>query len=182
MLLLNKYLKISLVTQHIPLADLHRQVSTDKIYKTILLTYRGLKELFLIREPRIVVCGLNPHASDNGLLGDEENKIIKPALKKLSGMIKCIDGPKPADVGLLRLKEKKYDCAVVMYHDQALIPLKITSPDTGVNITLGLPFVRTSPLHGTAFDIAGNYAAVKAASLIAAIRLARKCALNRKKG
>jgi len=180
MMLLNKYLKFSLVTWHIPLKSVPGEIKKEKLYKTINLTYNSLKELFSIKEPKIVICGLNPHASDNGLFGTEENRIIKPLIKKLKNKIKYIDGPKSADVAILQLKEKKYDCAIVMYHDQALIPLKVLDPSTGVNFTLGLPFIRTSPLHGTAFDIAKDYPACDPSSLIQSIRLAGLCALNQK--
>jgi len=181
MMLLNKKLRFSLVTRHIPLKDVPSKLDTDKIYKTILLTHRSLKELFLIKNPRIVVCGLNPHASDNGLLGGEENKIIRPALMRLKRIIRNVDGPLSADVAVLKAAQKKYDCIIAMYHDQALIPLKISDTYTGVNLTLGLPFIRTSPLHGTAFDIAAKFNLANPNSLIEAIRLAVICTLNQKK-
>jgi len=181
MMLLNKKLRFSLVTRHIPLKEVSVQLEPDKIYKTILLTHQSLKELFLIKNPRIVVCGLNPHASDNGLLGEEENKIIKPVLMRLRENIRNIDGPLPADVAVLKATQKKYDCIIAMYHDQALIPLKILGAYTGVNLTLGLRFIRTSPLHGTAFDIATKFNSANPLSLIEAIRLAVICTLNQKK-
>jgi len=182
MMLLNNELKISLLTRHIPLKKVATSIDSDKIYKTIRLTYESLKRLFSLSAPRIVVCGLNPHASDNGVIGKEEAGLIKPALKKISGKIKFIDGPVSADIALLKLKQKKYDCAVAMYHDQALIPLKLTDYSSGVNITLGLPFIRTSPLHGTAFDIAGkDLRLANPDSLIAAVKLAVKCAKNQRK-
>ena len=180
MMLLNKHLKISLVTRHISLKRVAWEITKDKISKTILLTYKSLRELFLVKVPRIVVCGLNPHASDNGVLGKEENRIIKPALKSLRKKIKHIYGPLSADVAISKANQKEYDCVIVMYHDQALIPLKLLDKQTGVNITLGLPFVRTSPLHGTAFDIAANSALANPASLIEAIKLAIRCTLNLK--
>jgi len=143
-----------------------------------------LKQLFSLKRPRLAVCGLNPHASDNGLLGREENQVIKPALKRLARAVgsKCvIDGPFPAEVAITRAAHGQYDCVIAMYHDQALIPLKLTGDESGVNITLGLPFIRTSPLHGTAFDIAANeFKGSQHASLIAAIKLAVKCASNQK--
>ncbi len=106
MMLLNKKFRFSLVTRHIPLKDVPSKLDTDKIYKTILLTHRSIKELFLIKNPRIAVCGLNPHASDNGLLGGEENKIIKPVLMRLGKSIRNIDGPLPADVAVLKAAQK----------------------------------------------------------------------------
>jgi len=151
------------------------------IKKTIFLTLHALKKLFLIDNPRIVVCGINPHASDNGLIGTEEDLIIKPALQKLKQKIKKLYGPISADIAIAEASRNKYDAIIAMYHDQALIPLKLSGNDTGVNMTLGLPFIRTSPLHGTAFDIAGKNCA-HPASLIEAIKLAVKCTLNLKKG
>lgn len=181
MMLLNRHLKISLVTRHIPLKSVSRSLDKDKLYKNIYITHQALKKLFAIKNPRIVVCGLNPHASDNGLMGNEENQIIKPVLKKLKRLIKYIDGPLPADVAIKRAREKRYDCVIAMYHDQALIPLKLLGDRTGVNITLGLSFIRTSPLHGTAFDIAAKFSLVDPASLIEAIKLAVRCTQNLKR-
>jgi len=180
MMLLNKYLKISLITRHVSIKDVPSRLTKDKIYKTILLTHKSLRELFSIEKPRIVVCGLNPHASDNGLIGQEENRIIKPALEKLRRVINNLSGPLSADVAIAKTKEKEYDCVIAMFHDQALIPLKLLDKQTGVNITLGLPFIRTSPLHGTAFDIAANFNLANPASLIEAVKLALRCTLNLK--
>ena len=181
MMLLNRQLKIVLITRHIPLTKVSSAISKEIILKDILLTYKSLKRLFLIPSPRIVVCGLNPHASDNGLLGTEENNIIKPVLKRLNPLIAhSIDGPFSADVAISRACKNKYDCVVAMYHDQALIPLKLSGSSTGVNITLGLAFVRTSPLHGTAFDIAGRNLA-DPSSMIESIKLAVRCTLNQRK-
>ena len=181
MMLLNRELKISLVTRHIPLKEVALSVNKDNLYKTIFMTFNCLKELFLIKRPRIVVCGLNPHASDNGLIGEEDDKIIKPVLNKLKRKLRgSIDGPLSADVAVLKAKQKKYDGVIAIYHDQALIPLKLLDSKSGVNLTFGLPFIRTSPLHGTAFDIAGRGIA-SADSLIEAINLAIKCTLNLRK-
>jgi len=183
MMLLNKKLKISLVTRHIALREVSSQLNRAKLYETIAMTHKSLRELFCIKNPRLIVCGLNPHASDNGLIGKEENRIIKPVLihlrKRLKGI--CLDGPQAADVAILKASQKQYDCIIAMYHDQALIPLKISGGYTGVNLTLGLRFVRTSPLHGTAFDIASKPNLANPQSLIEAIRLAVKCTLNQKK-
>lgn len=181
MMLLNKKLKFSLVTRHIPLKNVASKINEESLHKTISLTFLALKKLFLIKEPRIVVCGLNPHASDNGLIGCEENKIIKPALQKLKNKIKTLAGPISADVAILKANRQEYDCVIAMYHDQALIPLKSYADFKGVNITLGLPFVRTSPLHGTAFDIAKNHSRANPRSLIEAIILAVKCTSNLKR-
>ncbi len=180
MMLLNKELKISLVTRHIPIKSVSSELTRDEVYNTVFVTYRSLKNLFSIKNPRIVVAALNPHASDNGIIGNEENRIIKPALDKLRGLPGCIDGPISADVAILKAKEKKYDCVVAMYHDQAMIALKLSGISSGVNITLGLPFIRTSPLHGTAFDIAGTQTANPSA-MIEASELAIKCTKNLKR-
>lgn len=181
MMLLNKKIKISLVTRHVSLKEVPLQLNKDKIYKTILLTQQALKKLFLIKKPRMVVCGLNPHASDNGIMGKEENRIIKPLLNSLKREIGYIEGPLPSDIAILEAYRKKYDCVIAMYHDQALIPLKILGAFTGINLTVGLPFIRTSPLHGTAFDIAKDLTKASPTSLIEAIKLAIRCTLNLKR-
>jgi 4-hydroxythreonine-4-phosphate dehydrogenase len=182
MMLLNRALRFSLVTRHTSLKSVSLKLREDNLCKTIFLTYESLKRLFLIKSPRIVVCGLNPHASDNGLIGQEEFKVIKPALEKLKSKIRNLSGPISADVAVERAYRQEFDCVIAIYHDQALIPLKLLGKDTGVNLTLGLPFVRTSPLHGTAFDIAKRPSLANPNSLIEAIRLAVKCTLNLRKG
>lgn len=183
MMLLNKDLKFSLITRHLPLKEVSRQINKDTVYSNIYLTYKCLKKNFGIRNPRIVVCGLNPHASDNGVIGNEENTIIKPAIAKLNSRFKmCIDGPISADVAVKKCRQGVFDVVIAMYHDQALIPLKLSSSFKSANLTLGLPFIRTSPLHGTAFDIAGSFSEPNPLSLIEAIKLAVKCTLNQKKG
>jgi 4-hydroxythreonine-4-phosphate dehydrogenase len=180
MMLVNKELKFCLVTRHIPLKDVALKLTREKITRTVIAACQALKEMFGIRTPRLVVCGINPHGSDNGLIGKEENRIIVPALVTLKNKFRNIEGPMGADVAISKAKEKHYDCIIAMYHDQALIPLKLLGDESGVNISLGLGFVRTSPLHGTAFDIAGKNIA-SPESLIAAIKLAAQCTLNRKK-
>jgi len=182
MMLLNKELKFSLVSRHIPLKKVASIINARDFSMTVALTYKSLQEMFSVRKPRIVICGLNPHASDNGLIGGEENRIIRPVIKRLKKNLKAdIDGPISADIAIQKAKNHHYDAVVAMYHDQALIPLKLTGNDTGVNITLGLPFVRTSPLHGTAFDIARKPVLAGPDSLIEAIRVAIKCTTNLKK-
>lgn len=183
MMLLNSSLRFSLLTRHIPIKDVPLKLNKDIVYKNIKITAGSLRRLFLIPKPRIVVCGLNPHASDNGLIGIEENKIIKPAIKKSGLKLKIrIEGPMSADSAIQKAAKGNYDVVVAIYHDQALIPLKLTGANSGVNLTLGLPFIRTSPLHGTAFDIADRPWLIKADSLIEAVKLAIKCASNLKKG
>jgi 4-hydroxythreonine-4-phosphate dehydrogenase len=181
MMLLNDRLKFSLVTRHISIKEVPRALSKDKIRNTALATHAALRKIFGFSLSRIAVCALNPHASDNGLLGGEENAVISPAVKSLSKDIPGICGPLPADSAISRALKGDFDALVAMYHDQALIPLKITGAQSGVNMTLGLPFIRTSPLHGTAFDIAKNPFLAEPASLISAIKLAVKCASSLRK-
>jgi len=183
MMLINDKLKFSLVTRHIRLRDVSRMLTREKLENNILNTVKGLKSLFLIKKPRLVVCGVNPHASDNGVIGTEEQEIIIPVIKRLnkkfSGLV--TGGVLGADLAISSAAKGKFDCVIAPYHDQALIALKLTGFNSGVNLTLGLPFVRTSPLHGTAFDIAGKPALAVPDSMIAAIKLAIKCTLNQKK-
>lgn len=180
MMLLNKSLRFSLVTRHIPLGLVSRRLSSQAINRTIEITFAALRDLFSIRNPRLVVCGVNPHASDNGLIGEEENMLIKPTLKRLRRRFRFLDGPLPADIAILRAALRDYDCVIALYHDQALIPLKLSGGLSGVNMTLGLPFVRTSPLHGVAFDVATRAEKADASSLVESIRLAIKCTSSRK--
>lgn len=199
MMLLNKRVRVSLVTRHIPLKDVAGKITVEEVFKTIRGSVRGLSSFFGIQKPRIAVCGLNPHASDNGIIGDEEKRFIVPAIEKTKKEKLIVSGPFPADTifapletiqqpekrkGHLRGFEKtvqgRYDCIVCMYHDQGLIPLKLTGFNEAVNITLGLPFVRTSPGHGTAFDIAGKNKA-NSDSFVHAIRVAIQCARNLEK-
>ncbi|MBU0503147.1 MAG: 4-hydroxythreonine-4-phosphate dehydrogenase PdxA [Candidatus Omnitrophota bacterium] len=178
MMLLNNKIRISLVTRHIPIRKVSSIVNQDALRSAIRITFRSLKSSFNIPHPRLAVCGLNPHASDNGVIGDEENRVIKPVIREFRLKFR-LDGPESADVIMLRAVKGEYDAVIAMYHDQALIALKLSGYSSGVNITLGLPFVRTSPLHGTAFDIAGKGEA-DPSSLIAAIKLAFKCCLNQR--
>ncbi|OGX15587.1 MAG: 4-hydroxythreonine-4-phosphate dehydrogenase PdxA [Omnitrophica WOR_2 bacterium RBG_13_41_10] len=180
MMLLNNQLKFSLVTRHIPIKDVSSMLTKEKLYKTIYLTHSALRRFFSMPNPRIVVCGLNPHASDNGLIGKEEHLVMNPVLRNLRKFIKCLDGPLSADIAIQKAKEKKYDCIIAIYHDQALIPLKLSGGSSGVNLTLGLPFIRTSPLHGTAFDIAGRLNLINPASFLKAFKLAVACSINQK--
>lgn len=180
MMLINKKLKFILVTRHIPLKDVCSRITAGALRDNILAALKGLSTLFSITKPRLVVCGLNPHASDNGVIGTEEKKLIIPVIDQLKRETRraLIEGPLPADTAISQAAKGRFDCVVALYHDQALIPLKLTDFDSGVNLTLGLPFVRTSPLHGTAFDIAHRPALANPNSLIAAIKLAIKLAKN----
>ncbi len=178
MMLCGGPLKISLVTRHIPLRKVAERLSVSAITDTIALMRQALISDFKIRHPKICVCGLNPHAGDNGVIGDEEAKIVAPAIKRFSSS--AVIGPLPADAVFYDAYRKKYDGIVCLYHDQGLIPLKMVARDTGVNITVGLPFVRTSPDHGTAFDIAGKGVA-DSRSMEKAIELAVAMVINRRR-
>lgn len=171
MMLFNKKLRVSLVTQHIPLKEVSKSLDMEKIFNVIRKTSYALKYFFSIENPRIAICGLNPHASDNGVIGDEESRFVIPAMKKAKANHIVVEGPFPADT--IFRKQAVYDAIVCMYHDQGLIPLKLTGFLDAVNITLGLPFVRTSPAHGTAFDIAGKNRA-DPSSFIEAVKTAVK--------
>ena len=174
MMLAGSGIRVSLVTRHVPLKDVSGLLTKKKITKTVDDTYRALKNIFKIKSPKIAVAGLNPHAGDGGVLGKEEKKLIEPLIRKLKKRIKNLEGPLPSDTLFYKMHKGFFDAVVCMYHDQALIPLKMIAFDKGVNITLGLPFVRTSPDHGTAFDIAGKGKA-DPSSMIEAIKLAVKC-------
>lgn len=173
MMFVGKNLKITLCSRHIALRDVASAITVDSICRTIRLTHEHLKRYFEVEDPKIAVTGLNPHASDNGLFGDEEERVIIPAIRKASIGIKNIYGPFPADAVFYETLKGKFDAVVAMYHDQALAPFKTLYFNDGVNLTLGLPFVRTSPDHGTAFDIAGKGIA-DATSMKEAILLACK--------
>ncbi len=169
-------LKVTLVTRHVPLKNVPEILSSVMIYNAITLTHKYLEEYFHIKHPQIAVCGLNPHAGEGGAFGNEEGKIIAPAIKKSLKFMKNIYGPISADVAFYEAFNKRYDAVIAMYHDQGLTPFKMIHFDNGVNLTLGLPFIRTSPDHGTAFNIAGKGIA-DPSSMIEAIKLA--CRLQR---
>jgi 4-hydroxythreonine-4-phosphate dehydrogenase len=169
MMLGGEKLKVVLVTIHQALADVPKLLTGKKILKTIRVTDRAFKTYFGVKRPRIAVCGLNPHAGEAGLFGMEEKKIIAPAVKRAKALGIEVTGPLPADTVFYRAARKgAFDCVVCMYHDQGLGPMKLLHFDDGVNVTLGLPIIRTSVDHGTAYDIAWKGKA-SATSLIAAI-------------
>lgn len=178
MMLAGPSLRVIPVTIHIPLRDVADALSVDLIRTRALVTARGLARNFGIEKPRLVVAGLNPHAGESGNLGREEIDIILPAVESLRAEGLEISGPYPPDALFHETMRDTYDAALCMYHDQALIPLKTLHFDEGVNMTLGLPIVRTSPDHGTAFGIAGRNVASPGA-MIAAIRMAEKAAKSR---
>jgi 4-hydroxythreonine-4-phosphate dehydrogenase len=163
------------VTIHVSLREAIEQLSTDLIVSTARITVASLRARFGVARPRLAIAGLNPHAGEEGSLGTEERSIVAPAVEILRGEGIDVRGPLPADTMFHDAARKSYDCALCMYHDQALIPVKTLAFDDAVNVTLGLPFIRTSPDHGTAFDIAGTGRA-SPASLIAALRLAARMA------
>jgi 4-hydroxythreonine-4-phosphate dehydrogenase len=156
MLLVTESLRVGVVTGHIPLSEVRNQISKEKITSKINLMHKSLKNDFGIQKPKIAVLGLNPHAGENGLLGKEEQEIIIPLIEELKNKGMLIFGPFPADGFFGMHHYKKFDGVLAMYHDQGLIPFKALAFDNGVNFTAGLPFVRTSPDHGTAYDIAGK--------------------------
>lgn len=164
-------LKVVLVTRHLPLKKVPPEINKGKIIETALLTRNFLKDYYRIKTPRIAVCGLNPHAGEDGLFGKEEEDIIKPAIAQTKRQIKFIFGPFASDTLFLPSQSKRFDAIIAMYHDQGMIPVKTLAFNSCVNVTLGLPFIRTSPCHGTAFDIAGKNKA-DCSSMLAAIKLA----------
>ncbi|NTG40589.1 4-hydroxythreonine-4-phosphate dehydrogenase PdxA [Rhizobium rhizogenes] len=171
MLLAGPKLRAIPVTIHIPLKDVPAALTADLIIETSRITDHDLRTRFGITKPRLAVAGLNPHAGENGAIGKEDEEIIRPAIEVLRKEGIDAFGPLPADTMFHDDARRRYDVAICMYHDQALIPAKALGFDDSVNVTLGLPFVRTSPDHGTAFGIAGKGVA-KGDSLVAALRLA----------
>ena len=171
MMLVSGALRVVPTTIHIPLADVPATLTPGLLEKTIRVCHEGLRRDFGIEVPRIAVAGLNPHAGEGGSMGDEDIRTIAPVVARLSAEGIAIDGPRPADSLFHDRARSGYDAAVAMYHDQALIPVKTLGFDNAVNVTLGLPFIRTSPDHGTAFDIAGQGLA-SPSSLIEALRMA----------
>ena len=178
MMLASADLRVVPLTVHIPLARVPSLVTRSAILETAHIMHDALRRDFAIEAPRIAVTGLNPHAGESGTLGSEEEDIIAPAVQELRGQGLSVTGPHPADTLFHAEARRGYDAVLAMYHDQALIPLKTLAFDSGVNITLGLPFVRTSPDHGTAFDIAGRGMA-SPTSLIEALKLAATMAERR---
>jgi len=179
MMFVSEKLKLSLVTRHIALKDVAENIKSDDVFNVISLTYDVLKHSFAIKQPRIAVSALNPHGSETGR---EEDDVIKPAIEKFINTHKArnIYGPLPADTIFNRVLDARFDAVICMYHDQGLIPFKMLCFSEGVNLTLGLPFVRTSPVHGTAFDIAGKNKA-DCSSMLAAIKLAYTLTKNKLK-
>ncbi|MDX1642381.1 MAG: 4-hydroxythreonine-4-phosphate dehydrogenase PdxA, partial [Balneolaceae bacterium] len=156
MVLASDDLRVALATIHIPLKDVKKSLQKDKLQRYLRILYRSLNVDFGIEKPKIGVLGLNPHAGDGGVIGNEEIELITPALQELSEEGILVDGPFAADGYFGSQLYKIYDATLAMYHDQGLIPFKALTFGTGVNFTAGLPIIRTSPDHGTAFNIAGE--------------------------
>jgi 4-hydroxythreonine-4-phosphate dehydrogenase len=171
MLLVGGTLRVALATTHLALADVPRALNVEGLLAVLEVLHRDLRNRFGIGAPRIGVCGLNPHAGEGGHLGREEIEVIAPALARARAAGLAVDGPLPADTVFVPAIAARYDAILAMYHDQGLAPLKYASFGRGVNVTLGLPFVRTSVDHGTALDLAGTGRA-DAASMRAALALA----------
>jgi 4-hydroxythreonine-4-phosphate dehydrogenase len=175
MMLWSPELAVVPVTIHLPLSEVPKRLTSDLVVATGRVVARDLTRRFGIARPRLAIAGLNPHAGEEGALGDEDRAIVAPAIARLAAEGIDVRGPLPADTMFHAAARKTYDVALCMYHDQALIPIKTLAFDHAVNVTLGLPFVRTSPDHGTAFDIAGTGRA-DPSSLIAALQLAARLA------
>ena len=175
MMLWSPELAVVPVTIHLPLAEVPGALDINLIVETGQVTARDLANRFRLADPRLAVAGLNPHAGEDGAMGAEDRAIVRPAVERLKRLGIAARGPLPADTMFHPAARATYDAALCMYHDQALIPIKTLAFDHAVNVTLGLPFMRTSPDHGTAFDIAGKGTA-DPTSLIAALRLAARLA------
>jgi len=178
MMLASPLLRVVPVTIHVPLSEVPAALTPAALEETLRLTHAGLIGDFGIAAPRIAVAGLNPHAGEGGTMGREEIEVIAPVLERLRAGGMALSGPHPADTLFHPAARARYDAAVCMYHDQALVPLKTLDFAGGVNVTLGLPFVRCSPDHGTAFDIAGRGLA-DPTSTVAALRLAAELTARR---
>ena len=175
MMLASPLLRVVPVTIHVPLSEVPRLLTAELLHDTLRITHAALRDDFGIAQPRLAVSGLNPHAGEGGRMGREELELIAPVLDAARAEGMTILGPLPADTMFHAAARDRYDAALAMYHDQALVPIKTLDFDRGVNVTLGLPFVRTSPDHGTAFDIAGEGRA-NPSSMIEALRMAARMA------
>lgn len=174
-------LRVALVTTHLRLARVPRAVSAAGILETVEITHRALQRDFGVAAPRIAVCGMNPHAGEHGAFGDDEERLVSPAIARARRRRIAASGPYPADSVYFRAASGEFDAVVALYHDQGLIPVKLLDAlmgNTAVNVTLGLPIIRTSPDHGVAYDIAGSGRA-NVAPMEAALRLAAQLAAGR---
>lgn len=173
MLFISDKLWVMLLTRHAALKDLPTLINKDLIIEKTKRLNEALKNKFNIKSPKLALCALNPHSGEGGLFGDEEIKAYIPAINELKTKGINIKGPYPADALFAHFKEKDFDCYIASYHDQGLIPVKLLGQSTSVNTTIGLDIIRTSPAHGTAFDIAGKIKADET-SMISAIKIALK--------
>jgi 4-hydroxythreonine-4-phosphate dehydrogenase len=170
----NKKIIVATHTTHMSLLNAIKKVKKNNLINKLQLLHSSLKNQLKIKNPKILITGLNPHAGENNLFGDEESKHIIPAINKLKELDIYIDGPAPADTALLKNNIKKYDCIYYMYHDQALCAFKTLFFDTGVNLTLGLPIIRTSVDHGTAEELVGKKDKISIKSFLNALEIAEK--------
>ena len=178
MMLTGGGLRVALATTHLPLKEVPAAITRESLEQVLRILHRDLVEKFAIARPHIAVCGLNPHAGESGHLGREEIEVIEPVLAKLRAQDMLLSGPLPADTLFAQLRKQPADAVLAMYHDQGLPVLKYASFGEGINVTLGLPFIRTSVDHGTALELAGSGKA-EAGSLLAAIQLAAELAARR---
>jgi 4-hydroxythreonine-4-phosphate dehydrogenase len=179
MMFVSKHFKVSLVTIHVPLKDVSMKITPQRIYKVGLLTWKTLRQYFGLKNPKIGVCGLNPHAGEGGIFGDEEKDMIYPAIVSMRSIGIDAEGPLSPDTAFWKAYNKQFDAIIAMYHDQGLIPVKLVDFDNAVNLTIGIPIIRTSPDHGTAYNIAGKGVA-DPSSMKAAIELAYQMYLTKK--
>ncbi len=170
MMLASERLRVVLATTHIALRDVHAALTRERVERTVHITRDGLRRAFGIAEPRLALCALNPHAGDHGRFGREDDELLAPLARELG-----VAGPLPADTVFVRAMRGEFDCVIAPYHDVGMTAIKVASFGSAVNVTLGLPFVRTSPDHGTALDIAGTGRASEA-SFVAAVLLAARLA------
>ncbi|MCH8874624.1 4-hydroxythreonine-4-phosphate dehydrogenase PdxA [candidate division KSB1 bacterium] len=181
MILMGSGFRVGLVTTHCALSEVAQLLSSERILRKLRIANQDLRARFKIKSPKIAVAALNPHAGENGMFGHEEREIITPAIAAARKLGLDVSGPFPADTLFARVDKQKFDLYLAMYHDQGLIPLKMKAFGKGVNYTAGLPFIRTSPDHGTAFDIAGRGIA-DSSSMEEAIKLAVELAKNSQEG
>ncbi|MCH7756308.1 4-hydroxythreonine-4-phosphate dehydrogenase PdxA, partial [candidate division KSB1 bacterium] len=181
MILLSDRFRVGLVTTHCALSEVAQLLTSERILRKLQIASQDLHTRFKVTNPRIAVAALNPHAGENGMFGHQEREIIIPAIAAAKKLGLDVSGPFPADTLFARVDKQKFDLYLAMYHDQGLIPLKMKAFGKGVNYTAGLPFIRTSPDHGTAFDIAGKGIA-DSSSMEEAIKLAVELAKNSREG
>lgn len=179
MLMVADHLRTLLMTRHIPLAQVPKALTRGAITSAARLSFDFVKRILGVKRPRLVLCGLNPHAGDHGLLGRDEDRVLRPAVAALGRQGVPVAGPIAADAAFRDMAKGVYDLALACYHDQGMIPLKVHASDRMVNVTLGLPYIRTSPAHGVAYDIAGRKtpnAAPMIEAILLAARYSRACA------